>query len=43
MFDWFGLCLMVYQPSWVIQYQSHPCRRTAMILFKPIPFPRVLV
>ena len=40
---------MAYQTSWIIQRQSHPCRRTAMILFNPllglisgsIPFVRV--
>ena len=26
---------MSYQPSWVIWCQSHPCRRTEMILFNP--------
>ena len=45
------LCLMAYQPLWVIQYQSHPCRRTMVVLFNLslgvwkrgfIPFPRVL-
>ena len=25
---------MAYQLSWVIQYQTHPCRRTVVILFK---------
>ena len=29
------LCLMAYQSSWVIYYQSHPWRRTAVIQFKP--------
>ena len=31
---WF-LCLMTYQPSWFIKYQSHRCRRTAVVLFNP--------
>ena len=26
---------MAYQPSWVIQCQSHPCRRTVVVLFNP--------
>ena len=29
------LCLMAYQPLWVIKYQSHPCKITAVILFNP--------
>ena len=32
---WF-LCLMAYQPSWLIEYQIHPCRRTDVVLFKPL-------
>ena len=44
---WF-LCLIAYQPLWVIQCQSHPCKT---VLFKSelrvikgfIPFPRVLI
>ena len=27
------LCLMAYQPSWMIKCQSHSCRRKALILF----------
>ena len=27
------ICLMSYQPSWVIQCQSHPCKRTVVVLF----------
>ena len=30
---WF-LCLMSYQPSWVIKCQSGLCRRIAVVLFK---------
>ena len=31
--DWIlFLCLMVYKSSWVIQFQSHPYRRTVVIL-----------
>ena len=30
---WF-LCLMAYQPLWVIQCQRHPCR-TVMVQFNP--------
>ena len=26
-------CLMACQNSWVIWYQSHPCRRTVVVLF----------
>ena len=37
---WFGLVwflyLMAYQTSWFILYQSHPCRRTVVVLFEPI-------
>ena len=29
------LCLMAYQPSWVISCQSHPCKRTVVLLFNP--------
>ena len=29
------LCLMVYQPSWIIQFWNHPCRRTVVVLFNP--------
>ena len=32
---WF-LCLLAYQPSWVILCKSHPCRRTAVVLFNPL-------
>ena len=38
---WFGclfgnfLCLMAHQPSWVTQCQTHPCRRTVVVLIKP--------
>ena len=31
---WF-LCLMAYQPFWVIQCQCYPCRRTTVILYNP--------
>ena len=27
---------MAYHPSWVIQYQSHSCRRTVVILFNQL-------
>ena len=27
------VCLMAYQPSWVIYCQNHSCRRTAVIPF----------
>ena len=31
---WFlFLCLMALRPSWVIQFQSHSCRRILMLLF----------
>ena len=30
----FFVCLMVYQPSWIIKFQSYPCRKTVMVLFK---------
>ena len=33
-FDWF-LCLMAYQPLWVIQRKSHLCRTTVEQLFRP--------
>ena len=29
---WF-LCLRAYQTSWVILFQSHPCRRTVVVLY----------
>ena len=29
------ICLMAYQPSWVIHCQSHPSRRTVVVLFNP--------
>ena len=32
---WF-LCLIIYQPSWVIKCQSHSCRKTAAVLFNPL-------
>ena len=33
---WFGFfCLMAYQLSWVIQYQSHTSGRTAVMIFNP--------
>ena len=33
---WFQfICLTTYQPSWVIWYQSYPCRRTVVVLFNP--------
>ena len=28
------VCLMAYHPSWVIQCQIHPSRRTVVLLFK---------
>ena len=31
---WF-LCLMAYQPSWVISCQIHHSRRTVVVLFNP--------
>ena len=31
---WFAFsCLMAYYPLWVISYQSHPCKRTVVVLF----------
>ena len=38
---WF-LCLMAHQPSWVIWCQSHPGRRTAVVLFKVSLFNGIL-
>ena len=39
MTKWFGLvfffCLMPYQLLWVIQWQSHPCRKPVVVLFNP--------
>ena len=44
------LCLMAYQPSWVIQCRVNSCRRTTVVQFNPllewkirgfIPFPKV--
>ena len=31
----FLICLMAYQPSWLIECQSHPSKRTAVMLFYP--------
>ena len=33
---WVFFCLMAYQPSWVIQCQSHSSRRTAVMLLNPL-------
>ena len=34
MLVWF-LCLMAYKPSWLIQCQHHPYRRTVVVLSNP--------
>ena len=31
---WF-LCLIAYQPSWVISWQSPTCRKTVVVIFNP--------
>ena len=31
-----SMFLMVFQPSWVIQYRKHPRRRTEVVLFQPL-------
>ena len=30
------LCLIAYQPSWIIKCQSQPCRKTAVVVFNPL-------
>ena len=45
-FIWvFFLCLIAYQSPWIIQCQSHPCRRAVVVSFNPklrefVLFPR---